>query len=241
MKKIEKNNPKDVRERIMFFKLRTFVSIVLFAAGLLIAIAPSSQAAPLSLEQLTGRMQSTYDRTSDLKATFIQDVTIKSLKKTDHEEGTVYFKNPKRMHWSYEKPKAKKLIINPQKAWLYVPDDQAVYIQDAGKIYKSRMAVRFLSGIGKLKADFKISFSQPSTDAQGHHLLTLVPKSSDLGVDKLYLTVDKDNMQIIECRFTDMYGNTTRIQFRNMKINTGIPEQMFTFKPPAGVEVMKMP
>jgi outer membrane lipoprotein carrier protein len=236
-----KKDTKDVVERRTLFKPRTFAFMVFMSLGLLIANSATLHAAPLSLEQLISRMQQAYDRTSDLKASFIQDVTIKSVKRTEHEEGTVYFKNPRRMHWSYEKPKAKKLIINPQKAWLYVPDDHAVYIQDAGKMYKSRLAVRFLSGIGKLKADFRISFSQPSTDAQGHHLLTLVPKASELGVDKLYLTVDKDSMQIIECRFADMYGNTTRIQFRNMKINTGVPEQMFTFKPPAGVEIMKMP
>jgi outer membrane lipoprotein carrier protein len=238
---MEKNNAENVCERRVFFKPGTLASIIFISVGLLIATVLTVQAAPLSLEQLISRMQVAYDRTSDLKAWFIQDVTIKSVKKTEHEEGTVYFKNPKRMHWSYEKPKAKKLIINPQKAWLYMPDDHAVYIQDAGKMYKSRLAVRFLSGIGKLKADFKISFSQPSTDANGHYLLTLAPKASDVGVDKLYLTVDKDSMQIIECHFADMYGNTTRIQFKNMKINTGIPEQMFTFKPPAGVEIMKLP
>jgi len=54
----------------------------------------------------------------------------------------------------------KKLIINPSKAWLYMPDDNIVYIQDAKKALSSKMTIRFLTGIGKLKDDFEIAFSR---------------------------------------------------------------------------------
>ncbi len=65
--------------------------------------------------------------------------TIKAMNKTDREEGILYVKNPKRMLWNYSKPKAKKLIINPKRAWLYIPDDRVVYIQEAENIYKSKL------------------------------------------------------------------------------------------------------
>jgi outer membrane lipoprotein carrier protein len=196
----------------------------------------------LPLNELIAKTQERYEQTADLKAQFTQELTIKAMNKTEREEGVLYVKNPRRMLWSYSKPKAKKLIINPKKAWLYVPDDHAVYIQDTENIYKSKLAVKFLSGIGKLSEDFHVGFSRPNAvDGNGNYLLTLTPKISDAGIDKLYLTIDKDTFQIIQCSFTDLYGNMTRIRLTDIKINNNLDDKLFNFKPPSGVEVFNMP
>ncbi len=196
----------------------------------------------LPLNELIARTQERYKKTQDIKAQFIQEVTIKSVNKTEREEGVVYVKNPRRMLWVYSKPKAKKLIINPKKAWLYIPEDRAAYVQDTENIYRSKLAVKFLSGIGKLSEDFHVGFSKPDTvDRNGDYLLTLVPKVSDTGVDKLYITIDKENFQIIQCSFADLYGNVTRIRLADIRINNNLDDKLFNFKPPSGVEVFNMP
>jgi len=196
----------------------------------------------LPLNELIAKTQERYEKTEDLKARFIQEVTIKAMNKTDREEGILYVKNPRRMLWSYSKPKAKKLIINPKNAWLYIPDDHAVYIQDTENIYKSKLAVKFLSGIGKLSEDFHVGFSRPEpVDRNGNYLLTLSPKVSEAGIDKMYLTIDKDTFQIIQCSFTDLYENTTRIRLTDIKINNNLDDKLFNFKPPSGVEIFNMP
>jgi len=193
------------------------------------------------LEKLIVRMQDTYDKTLDLTATFVQELTIQSIKKTEREEGTVYFKNPRRMHWEYTRPKSKKLVVNPQKAWLYVPEDHVVYVQDAEAMYQSKVILRFLSGMGKLQEDFQIEYATPeSTDKEGHYLLVLTPRRADLGIDRLHLTVDRNSFQIAQCRFSDAYGNLTRIRFQNIRTNNQLPESLFHFKPPRGVEIFNI-
>jgi outer membrane lipoprotein carrier protein len=216
------------------------------AAGIMIYLLlfPSVQAigGPPPLKDLIAKTQERYEKTVDLKARFIQEVTIKAMNKTDREEGTVYVKNPRRMLWNYSKPKAKKLIINPQNAWLYIPEDRVVYIQDTDTIYKSKLAVKFLSGIGKLGEDFHINFSRPEpADGKGNYLLTLTPFNSDTGIDKMYLTVDQNNFQIIQFSFTDLYGNVTRIRLTDIKINNNLSDKLFSFKPPPNVEIFNMP
>ncbi|MHB8772227.1 MAG: LolA family protein [Syntrophales bacterium] len=216
------------------------VAILSFA--LLLSAAPATGAEPLSLEQLTARTQELYEKTVDLKATFIQEVTIKSMKKTEREEGVVTFKNPRMMYWDYLKPKAKKLIISAAKAWLYVPEDRMVYVQNAEDVYRSRMAVKFLSGIGKLGEDFQIRFTKENPlDAEGNYHLTLTSKETGSGIEKLYLIVDGKTFQIIQCRFNDAFGNTTRLRFSDIRINTGVPDRLFTFTAPPGVEEVSMP
>jgi outer membrane lipoprotein carrier protein len=236
-------SPKDI-----FLSRRNIVSS-LMAAGIaifsfLLFMFPASAfcADPLSLEQLTARTQEIYDKTTDLTAHFVQEVTIKSMKKTEREEGVVTFKNPRMMLWDYVKPKAKKLVINAQKAWLYVPEDRMVYVQNADDVYRSRMAVKFLSGIGKLSDDFQIRFAKENSfDAEGNYHLTLTAKETGGGIDRLHLIVDGKTFQIIQCRFNDTFGNTTRLRFSDIRLNTGISDKFFTFTTPAGVEVVSMP
>ncbi len=193
------------------------------------------------LEQLIVKMQETYDTTQDLTAKFVQELTLASIKKTEREEGTVYFKNPGRMYWEYIRPKSKKLVVNPQKAWLYVPEDHVVYIQDAKSMYQSKVILRFLSGTGKMRNDFQIEYAAPqATDKEGHYLLVLTPKQADLGIDRLHLTVDRNSHQILQCRFSDAFGNLTRIRFQNISTNNQLPESLFHFKPPGGVEIFNV-
>jgi len=216
--------------------------IAIFLATFLFIPVPALGAEPLSVEQIIAKAQEIYERTVDLKAQFVQEVTIKSMKKTEREEGTVYFKNPKMMLWDYTKPKDKKLVINAQKAWLYVPEDRMVYVQNAEDVYRSRMAVKFLSGLGKLSEDFHVRFTRENPlNEEGNYLLTLTAKEAGAGVDKLYLTMDGKTFQITQCRFNDSFGNTTRLRFSDIRTNNGISEKFFTFKIPAGVEVVNMP
>ena len=199
-------------------------------------------AEPLSLEQLAAKTQEVYEKTTDLRCRFIQEVTIKSMKKTEREEGTVWIKNPNMMLWDYTIPKEKKLVINARKAWLYVAEDRMVYVQNADDVYRSRMAVRFLSGLGKLSEDFHLRFTRDNPlDEAGNYLITLTAKEKGAGIDRLHLTIDGKSFQIIQCRFTDDYGNSTRLRFSDIRTNTGVSDKFFTFKPPAGVEVVNMP
>lgn len=216
------------------------MAILLFA--LFFLPSPPVQAEPLTIEQVTTRLQEVYERTSDMKAGFIQEVTIKAMKKTEREEGQVFFKNPRMMLWDYAKPKGKKLVINAQKAWLYVPEDRMVYVQNSDDVYRSRMAVKFLSGIGKLSDDFQIRFAKEGPlDGEGNYQLSLTARETGSGIDRLQLVVDARTFQILQCRFNDTLGNTTRLRFSDIQINTGLLDRFFTFKAPEGVEVVNMP
>jgi outer membrane lipoprotein carrier protein len=197
------------------------------------------------LDDLVEKIQSSYEKAEDLKAHFVQETTIKSIRKVEREEGTVYFKKPKKMFWDYNgKPKSKKLIINPRKAWLYIPEDNLVYIQDAKKILNSRLVIRFLTGVGRLKDDFFVRYSRPhEKDARGNYLLELKPRSAGTtaGIERLSLTVGGDNYQIIACSLRDTYGNLTRITFQNISINNNLSDSLFTFTPPPGTIVQTLP
>ncbi len=188
---------------------------------------------------LVDKIQEQYEKANDLQARFIQDTTLKSTRRTEREEGTVYFKKSKKMLWNYTKPQSKKLILNPKTAWLYVAEDNIVYVQDSEKLFTSGQAIRFLAGIGHLKDEFTISYANPAKDRNGNYLLELIPKG-EAGLRKLLVTIEKDTFAIARCTFNDALGNTTDLSFQDMKINNALSDSLFTFKIPAGVTVQKI-
>lgn len=202
--------------------------------------APAWGAEILSIDQVVQKIQDTYENTGQVKARFTQALTLKAMQKTQIEEGTFYFKKPKRMRWVYTKPAAKELVINSEKAWLYVPADKVAYVQDTESLFKSTVSIRFLAGIGKLKDDFRISFpGDRKVDKAGNYLLDLVPVKPEEGVKKLQIAVSRESFQIVKVVLFDAYGNVTTLAFSVIELNRDLPDSLFNFKAPAGVDVMK--
>jgi outer membrane lipoprotein carrier protein len=194
------------------------------------------------IDDIVKQLQSTYEKTIDFRANFFQETTIKSIKKTEIEEGIVFFKNPRNMLWDYTLPNAKKLVINRQKAWLYLPQEKAAYVQKADKIFQSRVLIKFLSGLGKLKDDFTITYTEPNAlDKNGNYLLRLTPLDKSTILNSFQFTVDKSTFYILQVSFNDVLGNSTLLKFSQISINNGISDNLFQFQPPAGVSIFEMP
>ena len=194
------------------------------------------------IDDIVQKLQYAYEKTEDFKANFLQETTIKSIKKTEIEEGSVFFKNPKNILWNYTKPRAKKLVINRQTAWLYLPQEKAAYRQKSDNIFQSKALIKFLSGLGKLKDDFAITYAEPKAlDKNGNYLLLLIPLEKNTILNPIQISVDKSKFYILQVSFDDVLGNSTSVKFSNTSINNGLTDKMFQFQPPAGVSIFDMP
>jgi outer membrane lipoprotein carrier protein len=222
------------------FKKISAVFMALIGGVVLPFLSGAAEAPPI-LETVS-QLQLMYEQTRDFQADFIQETTVKSIRKTDVEAGVVYFKNPRQMLWDYKKPKVKKLIINAQKAWLYLPQDKAVYTQESEKIFKSEALIKFLSGLGKLSDDFTIKYATSgATDQSGNYLLQLYPREKGASYQYLLMTIAKNDFHILQVSFDDVMGNSTVLKFSGIKMNSGISSKLFHFQPPSGVSIFKMP
>jgi outer membrane lipoprotein carrier protein len=220
-------------------KSNIYLLAVLFSIFLPPAALAQEQ---IPIDELVFDIQQTYEKTVDFKADFSQETTIRSIKKTDNEGGIVYFKNPKNMLWNYLHPKSKKLVINSSKVWLYLPQEKVAYTQESDYIFQSKVLIKFLSGLGKLKDDFIIKYVEPKNkDKNGNYQLILVPIDKKSALNPFQITVDKTSFLILQVSFDDALGNSTLLRFSNISTNTGISEKIFQFRPPAGVSIFKMP
>jgi len=218
-----------------------WISLVLILSMVAMPPGAFSQELP-AIENVIQKIQSNYEKTKDLRADFIQEITIKSIKKMEREEGKVFFKNPKNMLWDYTKPKGKKLVINRQNSWLYLAQQKVVYRQKSDSVFQSRILIDFFAGSGKLQKDFIIKYAETGAlDKNGNYLLVLVPREKGSTFSSVKLTIDKDKYYIAGLSFDDALGNTTSLKFSNVVFNKGIKESFFKFQPPAGVEIFDVP
>jgi outer membrane lipoprotein carrier protein len=195
---------------------------------------------PLDIDALISKIQGIYEQTGDLQAEFIHQVPLQLTGKTFTEEGTFYFKKPGRMCWDYEKPPLKKLVINPEKTWFYIPEDSRVYVQKTEDMLTSQIAIRFFTGIGNLCENFTITYSSPHCrDEKGNYLITLKPKEYEEGIQALELLISGESFYVIGYNLKDMYGNLNRYTFKNIRVNNDLPESLFHFTPPPGAEIQE--
>jgi outer membrane lipoprotein carrier protein len=121
---------------------------------------------------------------------------------------------------------------------LYEPEDQQAFKQEL-KASQLPAALAFLTGKGKLAAEFDISAVAKSPyGTPGDYLLSLSPKVAEPQVKSILFVVDPKTFDVRESVITDGQGNTNDLTFADIKTNTHLPEAEFHFTPPPGVRVI---
>ena len=209
----------------------TIIRLLLVMAALL----PATVFAVSEEQAAVDAIQKHYDATRTFKADFTQKAYIKMMDQVQETRGEVYIKKPGKMKWIYNAPDPQILISNNKTLWLYLPEEKQVNKVPVENVYSNNTPALFLAGKGKLTEAFNIFQVIREEDKI---LLVMIPKKEDTGLEKLVLSADKNNYQIIGSAVYDKLGNKTDISFSKIEVNLDLPEDMFQFKTPEGVEVM---
>jgi outer membrane lipoprotein carrier protein len=102
------------------------------------------------------------------------------------------------------------------------------------QVLGSKTVLRFLSGKANLEEDFYI---EPQ-DAEGCVRLKLTPKSPEPSMVEATIWVNPDTALISRVEVVDFYANTNIVELDNLILNPDLPDRMFSFEPPKGVEVL---
>ena len=207
------------------------------AVGIIALVLSAPAAHADALKDALHRLQERYDTTKTMTADFQQSVASKTLSGTLESKGKVSFEKPNRMRWDYEPPDTQQIIGDGETLWIYQPDDKQVIKAPIDKAFQARTPVNFLGGLGHLDQDFNATMER---DESEQWVLRLVPKK-DKGIGVLNLSVRKSDASIAEARIEDPLGTVTRLKLSGEKRNVALAGDLFTFTPPAGVDVVKPP
>lgn len=195
-------------------------------------------AAPPTADSVVAGLQDTYDSTTDLKATFEQVYTYKVGGLTKRSTGRIFMKKPGRMRFDYLTPTRRHFISDGDVLWVYEPD-QAQAFEDSLKSSQSSVVVNLLLGGGDVAEEFEPSLL-PADDA-GRHRLQLIPRQSARTFRRVVLTLDPSTFRVMGVEWEDPTGNHNRMLFSELQANVKLPEEGFSFTPPAGTRVIRAP
>ncbi|GAM11806.1 outer-membrane lipoprotein carrier protein [Geobacter sp. OR-1] len=192
----------------------------------------------------------------DLQAEFSQKTFLSALKRTEKGSGELMMKMPETgtamFRFDYRKPK-QQIVSDGRQVWFYIPENKQVMVSDVKRMLaQGGVALNYLTGLGNVSRDFKISISGTGRDAKGNYLIDLVPKKGGQAFARLQLTVAapavekyrkndeaEDPFPIVSSVVYDQIGTSTTIDYSRVKVNQGLGAGKFTFKVPKGVEIIK--
>jgi outer membrane lipoprotein carrier protein len=198
----------------------------------------AASSAKLPLATVVDRLQKNYDQARDFRARFSQKYTNVTFSRTQVSTGEVLFKKPGRMRWNYETPEPKMFLSNGQILWLHEPTDHQAFKQDL-KSSQLPAALAFLLGKGKLSDEFNISLAGDVADGTpAFYRLSLSPKKVQASYKSIFFIVDPKSFFVTESVLIDAQGNVNDITFSDFKVNTKLPDTLFTWTPPSGTRVI---
>ncbi len=167
-----------------------------------------------------------------LQADFAQSVQDSRGQATDKSTGKLAIKKPGKFRWDYAKPNAQTIVSDGERIWLYDPELEQVTIRRADLSLNGTPAM-LLSGQGNLRDSFEIEHVE---QRDGMTVINLVPKRNDTDFKLLQVALRKD--QLVAMSLTDKLGQTTLLQFQQLKRNVAVAESQFKFSIPKGVDVV---
>lgn len=204
------------------------------AALLLAAAIPSAWAS--GLDGLEAFMKSTKSGRAD----FTQVVTSPSrdgqAPRTKTSSGTFEFQRPDRFRFVYKKPFEQSIVADGQTLWMHDVDLNQVTSRKQAQVLGSTPAALIASApdLRALQGEFNL---QAAPDRDGLQWVVATPKGKDAHLQSVRIGLNGNELSALE--ILDSFGQRSVMSFSKVEVNPSLPAATFSFKPPAGADVIR--
>lgn len=210
------------------------------------ADGPIDEKALLEVREVVKQLQARYEKTQDLQADFSQKTKIEGFERPVTSAGKVYIMKPGRLRWDYLDPATEQIYVNQEDVKVYVPEHKQVLVGKLTQMAASKAPLELLQGAAKLDESFEVEPTMgKSRGVGGIPLITLIPKAKDQEstqtLQKIIVEVFPKTYYIRTVSLHEISGNVAVFEFSNLKSNLGLGSEVFDFKTPSDVEVVKAP
>lgn len=153
----------------------------------------------------------------------------------EESTGTLDIRRPGQFRWSYSSPYAQVLIADGVNMWSYDVDLEQVTVKAQADALGSTPALLLGGSTGVLE-DFNYI---GAFEDRGTEWVLLRPKNTDSGFYKVELGFTDG--QLSRMLFGDNLEQTTLIALYDVVFNEPIDDQVFSFTPPEGVDIVGAP
>jgi outer membrane lipoprotein carrier protein len=206
----------------------------LFAILLVLSLNLAAQAQDAGA--LLGQIQKKYESMKNVCATFSQTFHWELAGETKTFAGTVCTRNGVQ----FKVETSDQLIITDGKTvWTMPHGNKQVIIDDAGENGESNPFLK--SFMQNFVNNYRTELLSPETiNGTPHHHLRLTAKSDDEFTKKVEIWADQKSLLMDKIVQTDINGNTSTYEVREINLNAGLTDASFKPEIPEGYEVVDM-
>ena len=167
-----------------------------------------------------------------LEANFVQSLINENGEELEKTEGILYLEQPGKFHWSYQVPYSQLIISNGDVLWVFDEDLEQLTIRKMGDAIEQTPA-------GIILGDNPISehFIQVDLgEIEGFDWIELTPRDMEAQYRNIRLGFEKTKLGMMI--ILDNLGQTTRIDFSDVKKNAELSSTLFEFEVPDGIDVI---
>lgn len=177
-------------------------------------------------------LQAKLNAIRSMTAQFNQVIKAKK-REVSHSSGSMALERPGRFRWQTKSPMEQLVIADGQKMWVYDVDLEQVTVKKQEKGLGGTAAL-FLSGYDDtVTRDFEVTQSTSGKSM----IFDLKSKSTGANFQKIKLVFTQDKLTGLELQ--DQLGQVTFVTLNQIKSNPKLSSQLFQFKPPKGVDVVR--
>lgn len=169
------------------------------------------------------------------------DASEKSTSKIKTTSGTFEFSRPNRFKFLYKKPFEQTIVADGTTLWLYDVDLNQVTAKKQAQALGSTPAalIATAASLKALESEFNL---QGAPDANGLQWVIATPKAREGQIQSIKVgmknAADKGvSLSVLE--ILDSFGQRSVITFANVERNLTFGADNFSFKPPAGADVIR--
>lgn len=146
--------------------------------------------------------------------------------------GKLYLQKPGKFRWDYSQPSEQLILADGKQIWFYDKDLQQANVRNMDASLANTPAV-LLSGGGSLSNQFDVTALPPSDGLEWYQL---IPKHADTDFQLVRIGFRKG--ELASMFLADKLNQVTQLTFSNPKRNAKFAPDLFSFVPPAGVDVI---
>ncbi len=203
-----------------------------FVAFVLVVSAAVPAMADQALEPGLLRLERFIDRLETLTANFEQQVFNRELVLLESSTGKLSLQKPGRFRWDYEQPFERLVMADGERVWLYEADLEQLTVQRLGEGLGETPAA-LLTGAVSIAEQFDFLGASQLEELSW---LRLGPRDDAADFAEIRLAFNDESLVGLE--LADRLGQTTRIFFSDIQLNTPLPDNVFSFQAPPGTDVI---
>ena len=196
------------------------------------AVAATPAAASPAASSAAATVESRLAGLATWSADFTQTIDDGHGKVLRSAAGKLYLQRPGKFRWDYSEPSEQLVLADGKQIWFYDKDLSQANVRSMDSTLASTPA-SLLSGNGAVSSQFEIKAMPPSG---GLEWFQLVPKKSDTDFQLVRIGFDKG--ELASMFLADKLGQVTQLTFTHTSRNAKFADDLFSFTPPAGVDVI---